>query len=136
MVSTSNNQADVKKDLSLQQMGMFSLSKQCPLQEYFVYFKKDLRSTKEKDPLLIGKDFFMFAKNKKADAQHPHIHTIIPPKGKWNINPFAFAEGEADSEPSLLLGYLITGFTECQALFSKQKHPGSCGRQEPGCFAF
>lgn len=48
---------------------------------------------------------------------HPLISSQNPPRGRWNIDPVAFAAGEADTVPSLLLTYSITGDRDCQGLF-------------------
>ena len=50
--------------------------------------------------------------------EHPRNSRILP-KGRWNINRFALAYGEADVQPSLLPEHFSTGFLSCQELFVK-----------------
>jgi hypothetical protein len=54
---------------------------------------------------------------KKADAKasaHSHRNPLW---GKWNINRFAFACGEADVQPSSLPEHSSTVFFPCQGYF-------------------
>ena len=50
--------------------------------------------------------------------KHPHTRNLTP-EGKWNINRFTSANGEADVQPSLLPGDFIIPLTICQGLFPK-----------------
>ena len=49
----------------------------------------------------------------KADAK-ASAHSQRSPEGRWNIDPVAIAAGEADVQPSLLLGYFSMVFLLCQ----------------------
>jgi len=48
--------------------------------------------------------------------KHPHTRTFSLP-GRWNINRFAFADGEADVQPSLLPAHFSIVFSHCQGIF-------------------
>ena len=50
--------------------------------------------------------------------KHPHTRNLTP-KEEWNINRFAFANGEADVQPSLLPEHFSMPLTKSQGLFSK-----------------